>query len=895
MAIQSLTDLKALINSTIQDNTTNDISGSDVQTALINAIDTLDSLEGFINVHKANGQTTITAYGSKALARAAVPDDCKKEGVVIAYKISTGWLIEQNLDATAGTWGDDASWQTIGPVSVSQNSQTGHTNINIGSDSYPVASADEAEKLKYNVDGVNNSYEFSLVASTGLSINLNSKMFAGNKYTMKMTTANTMVVYVRLDYADGTTEGANRATNEDITIIPSKDVAKLRLTASTSTDVVLTIKADSKFDDLNTEFSEKINGTDKIARLYPFTTSIDKTLTRPNYDTQVVYSKSLSGIQFLIIDTFSDEKFYISTLYSYGSQTSVLNIKNASDNIHFTYSAQRSSLNNRPVETLNLTADDNESTLKAVIDWSRINTATGQGLDDSFVIDESCIHRKQREFSITPYLDKTYNADNKAADAKTLGGIARLYPFICKLNTVLKRPDYDEQIVYSPQTAGILYLHIETSSKLDFFIRTLYAYGGDHRAYLTIYNSDNEQIFAYSSAERASSSSSSFPTETIEITASDGSTLKAIIDWSKINRATGLNLDETFTIDEACIHRIPADEDISKLIQFIPITDYYVTGAQQRIYMNELASYNPTGFFTFQATGNTGQEVISGWNGECQYLQFDVTSTKDITVTINYQYNYVAIATKNITVHAVVGATLPVKKYMFIGDSLTYAGVYEKKFYDMNPNKVVLYGTIGTAPYLCEGRYGWTSSDYINQASKGGLTNPFYNPNTQTFDFSYYMANNPSFADVDCVVIFLGRNDGYSSGSLISNINTMIASIKAFNNNIKAYVIGAYNVACNDSGTGKYLQSHALMNHIGFNYNRNRFFATFTPETETKPIPVHLNLDNKYDYSSTTQDVSVVDNRQMEVYTDNVHPSSIGYEKFGMAINGFFHYEFRQV
>ena len=133
MAIQSLTDLKALINSTIQDNTTNDISGSDVQTALINAIDTLDSLEGFINVHKANGQTTITAYGSKALARAAVPDDCKKEGVVIAYKISTGWLIEQNLDATAGTWGDDASWQTIGPVSVSQNTNTGGQQLYIGS------------------------------------------------------------------------------------------------------------------------------------------------------------------------------------------------------------------------------------------------------------------------------------------------------------------------------------------------------------------------------------------------------------------------------------------------------------------------------------------------------------------------------------------------------------------------------------------------------------------------------------------------------------------------------------------------------------------------------------------------------------------------------------------
>ena len=121
MAIQSLTDLKALINSTIYDNPSQEISGGDVQTALINAIDTLDSAEGFVNVHKANGQTTITAYGSKSAARGAVPADLHYQGIVIAYKLSTGWLIEQNLDATAGTWGDDASWQTIGPVSVSQN------------------------------------------------------------------------------------------------------------------------------------------------------------------------------------------------------------------------------------------------------------------------------------------------------------------------------------------------------------------------------------------------------------------------------------------------------------------------------------------------------------------------------------------------------------------------------------------------------------------------------------------------------------------------------------------------------------------------------------------------------------------------------------------------------
>lgn len=152
MAIQTLSDLKAFIRQTIKDNNSNSIQGNDVQDALINAIDTLDSMQGFVNVHKANGQTTINEYGSKAAARAAVPSDAHFEGVVIAYKLSTGWIIEQNLDATAGTWADDASWQTIGPVSVSQNTETGKEELLVGNtpvlvvDNEPEAGSDNLIK-----------------------------------------------------------------------------------------------------------------------------------------------------------------------------------------------------------------------------------------------------------------------------------------------------------------------------------------------------------------------------------------------------------------------------------------------------------------------------------------------------------------------------------------------------------------------------------------------------------------------------------------------------------------------------------------------------------------------------------------------------------------------------
>ena len=74
---------------------------------------------GFLNVNDVNGRAT--EYGSASAARLDVPTTYRKSGLTITYLLSTGWIIEQNLDATAETWADNASWQSIGPVSVSQN------------------------------------------------------------------------------------------------------------------------------------------------------------------------------------------------------------------------------------------------------------------------------------------------------------------------------------------------------------------------------------------------------------------------------------------------------------------------------------------------------------------------------------------------------------------------------------------------------------------------------------------------------------------------------------------------------------------------------------------------------------------------------------------------------
>ena len=83
--------------------------------------------------------------------------------------------------------------------------------------------------------------------------------------------------------------------------------------------------------------------------------------------------------------------------------------------------------------------------------------------------------------------------------------------------------------------------------------------------------------------------------------------------------------------------------------------------------------------------------------------------------------------------------------------------------YDNNNN--------GDVTYKHEGRAGWSISDYVRVASKGSVTNPFYN--ASTFDFSNYMSTQ-SYASVDYVIINLSTNGyGRPITDVIADLNTI--------------------------------------------------------------------------------------------------------------------------
>ncbi len=694
------------------------------------------------------------------------------------------------------------------------------------------------------------------------------------------------------------------------------------VTASTDSDadyaaelVDARVGADgTEYDSAGEAIRGQVSVLDGLTRLYPFDTT-EKNLYNTEHTEQLIYSTKLNGISFLRVYAYDKEKYYIRQLWSYhaSNHTATITIKNESETVSISYTSEEwASTADRVEENIEVysSADPDMLLMEATIDWSKINVALGTKMDsDDFRIQESCIVRcfdetdysdevTELEDIRTGYDDKSYGTAGEAVrtQIENLENMTRLYPFDTTSKT-LYRPGYS-QVVYTETMNGIERLIIYAPDYEDYWITTLYSYQSTaHTSTIIISNESGTVKAGYTSA--AWESKDERGTEDITLTYNDAVFAKIRINWAKINTSTGLGLGDSddFRIQESCIVRCVASEeeveeeteqDTSSVIEFVPITDYYVTNEQQRIYLNEIARYDPAGFFTVSCSGATYPEVTTGENDVCQYIEFNFDEDVDCVLTISYKdITGTTVDSTKITVHCRT-SELPEKKYMFIGDSLTAAATMQNYFKDKNTDTVTLYGTRGTAPYNHEGRSSWSAANYVNAESKGSLTNPFYNPETATFDFSYYMENNPDFADVDVVVIFLGRNDGYGSASLLGNIDKMVASIKAYNEDIVVCYIPAYNVACNNAGCGQYLQSNRAFNVSAHSYN-----MTFYPAYENV-IPAHCNLDNEYDYGKSSATVSIFDDTTIEVYNNNVHPNDNGYKKFGQVVNSFFRYYFAE-
>ena len=236
-------------------------------------------------------------------------------------------------------------------------------------------------------------------------------------------------------------------------------------------------------------------------------------------------------------------------------------------------------------------------------------------------------------------------------------------------------------------------------------------------------------------------------------------------------------------------------------------------------------------------------------------------------------------------------AELTGKKVMFIGDSLTSAGVFAAEIqYIMSNGGIESVGTrqttvtIGGNSYTVnhEGRGGWSASDYTRSGASWphDIDNPFYDETEQEFSFSYYM-NTAGVDRPDIVCIGLGTNGNISG---LNDVMIMVQSIHDYDPDIPVLVTLLTPPAYQDGfGYHNNKQNAAEIKDRFLQCNTN-YIANYEKEALNLDIvELCFQFDRDHDFGMALIPASARNPMEMLVQTNNVHPSQYGYLHFADA------------
>lgn len=295
-----------------------------------------------------------------------------------------------------------------------------------------------------------------------------------------------------------------------------------------------------------------------------------------------------------------------------------------------------------------------------------------------------------------------------------------------------------------------------------------------------------------------------------------------------------------------------------------------VGGPAAAFQQNERWTYNPTGAFASAA------------------LTFNLYNRRT--------YELLATGSTNVVAVASTAGTGTTPKCIFIGDSLTSAGVYTGELVTIaggDAMGISLLGTQGSGSNKHEGRAGWTINLFTTTGS------PFYI--SGAVNFPQYLTNN-SIAVPDWVFIMLGINDVASQTSdaavealaatEFAKLDTLIASIKAAGAGVKVGLM---------TTTPPSTDQDAFGANYNVTLNRGRvkrniavwvkeMLATYAGQTANRIylVPTHVNLDT---VNNMLRAASAPVNSRSTVnvtrQSNGVHPANEGYYQIADTVWAF--------
>lgn len=265
------------------------------------------------------------------------------------------------------------------------------------------------------------------------------------------------------------------------------------------------------------------------------------------------------------------------------------------------------------------------------------------------------------------------------------------------------------------------------------------------------------------------------------------------------------------------------------------------------------------------------------------------TGSYTFTFKVLKDGNEVAVKTTQLVVTGANVGNGVTKKMLIIGDSTTatVGGMVVQRIhtnFDSDVMNITTIGTKGTSPFNHEAISGWTARQMVSDPTSVFVYNG-------TFNFSNYMQTQ-GYSGLNYAFINLGINDLFRPtnddemnvgiSEFIADVNTMVASIKAYDSNIKVAIALTIPPAYSQDAFGQYEGGN-----VRWRYKKNNFelvkmlIKTFDNRVNENiyVYPIHTNLDTVYNMGIEEVQVNARNTKKIERVLANgrVHPVESGY------------------
>lgn len=330
------------------------------------------------------------------------------------------------------------------------------------------------------------------------------------------------------------------------------------------------------------------------------------------------------------------------------------------------------------------------------------------------------------------------------------------------------------------------------------------------------------------------------------------------------------------------------DEGLFSSVQlFLPEEIYVATGVTIEIYNNQISSLGQR-----IENYNVKWTCVAGKNMQ---RKFSITGKEELIgeyplIFTVFDDNGAQVVTASTTLK-IVPAIQESFSLLTIGDSLSCNTATYERLNELTDNQIIYMGTRGVGGSLTEARRGFSAADYLTDTGYEmeepfEKVHPFYNAETNTFDWAYYKAK--TGFQPDAVEVFLGTNgldaDPKENGDHIVEI---VKQIHEDDPDLPVYLVHTL-YPSNQDGIGSWSNKdgYALYGDR-YKYEEDQkvfdlmmyLEATLEDEENLYFVPAGICNDSANNFDIKYEAVNPHSDIMQEVPTDAVHPGRAGYEQ----------------